>query len=145
MHELMVIAQWVWCKNKNGLTVWQAHFCIGKGMHPMRCVTCECDVLLACDPITLEHEVSIKPITAFKMLTITAIAMCFTGCAVLQIPNDLFSQHWEFTQCGEQCRAINPCLTREMPDLLKSHKTGGYAGWSIKISDCGDLTCFNSQ
>lgn len=56
----------------------------------MRCVTCECDVSLAFGPITLEHEVSMKPITAFKMLTITAIAMCLTGCAVLQIPNDLF-------------------------------------------------------
>ncbi len=31
-----------------------------------------------------------KPITAFKILTITTIAMCLTGCAVLQIPNDLF-------------------------------------------------------
>ncbi len=31
-----------------------------------------------------------KPITAFKILTITTIAMCLTGCAVLQIPSDLF-------------------------------------------------------
>ena len=31
-----------------------------------------------------------KPLVTFKILALAIVTMCLAGCAVLQIPNDLF-------------------------------------------------------